>query len=1114
MASDDGTCAPGTIPVEEYVRREKRLEASGSMQLTATGEREREEREREAREEREGERDAEREREERERELEREAERGDALAILEQAGLDQPGLCVSEKHPESFDELFARAADLASPRLAGMGPMREGAFAAAADAAGGHGGGQRRRARPAPVASTATGRWTRRSSAPHRRASRPARAGPTTSSTTPPTAGCSRPSATAAPGCPRTSGESWVEVNGDLPATVIGSMAWTTAGGGRLVAVTGDGSFGGITGFPGFGAYYTDDIGDVAARRRPLDTRPRACPTTRWASRSRSTRRLPNKVYVATSKGLFRSTDGGQTFANTDLPTGSCAGVTDTLARPECQLANVVTDVVVQEPGGATGVDRPRPWSRRSAGGAAPSRTPTAPSSPRATASTSRPTAGPASPRTAMSGFTPKPKRGRIEMGAATGPDQDHDYLYAMVQDAEALNGAGCAVLDAPVDCSNGIDPGLGIPVGSINTVIDGVYVSRDFGDTWTQVASTETFQNPASGSALNGTASALGYQPGVQTWYNQFVAPDPTRTDLLTGAPSRVVIGIEEVWENDNRDRSDPAGDPGHDVARDRALLRRGHLWLPRPRGARGLPGPGVPAEHPGPGQRLRHDPPGPALGPLGPPRGRRADLFVGNDGGVYRQTVGAASSSRNANWGPGKNQGFQTLLPYSASAARDGRVWFGLQDNGSGFVDPTEDFNQFQTFGGDGFFTAVDPKNSDVAYYETPGAAMSVTTDGGESSTAIDPPADGGPYRFNNVFRMDPNDALQLATAGSKVYVTEAGPATTTPADPANPDRPTGTRSSTSAPTSRPASGPRRWARARCSTPCPRSTSNATRSTSASAASATSSTPRPVPERPGDQRRRDLPAEAGSTNGWHVAAAKGLPNRFITSIAIDPTDVQTIYVTLGGYSRKWASPGTLQDDNPNIGEGHVFKSTDGGETFSDWSGNLPDVTATWVELRGDQLLVGTDVGAFASRSDGAAIYAPLEDVPAAPIGTIQMKPHDPNTAIMATYGRGIWEYTFDDTPPVTAVGRLAGQTARRPPSRVSQQQFDRSRNGSWPRRRSTPTRWRRCRWPRTRRPDPADDTDQPAGDGRGRDPAAWAPTKALIVGGPNAVAAASSRS
>src|SRR5262249_35723794 len=51
-------------------------------------------------------------------------------------------------------------------------------------------------------------------------------------------------------------------------------------------------------------------------------------------------------VYVATSSGLFRSSDAGATFANVNLPTGACAGVSTTSAP--CALANVVSDVAVQ----------------------------------------------------------------------------------------------------------------------------------------------------------------------------------------------------------------------------------------------------------------------------------------------------------------------------------------------------------------------------------------------------------------------------------------------------------------------------------------------------------------------------------------------------------------------------------------------------------------------------------------------------------------------------------------------------------------------------------------------------------------------------------------------
>ena len=108
-------------------------------------------------------------------------------------------------------------------------------------------------------------------------------------------------------------------------------------------------------------------------------------------------------------------------------------------------------------------------------------------------------------------------------------------------------------------------------------------------------------------------------------------------------------------------------------------------------------------------------------------------------------------------------------------------------------------------------------------------------------------------------------------------------------------------------------------------------------------------------------------------TSDGWHIAAAQGLPEA-VHHLGRDRPErrPQTVYVTLGGYSRRWVPPGTLQDKNASVGEGHLFKSTDAGETFTDISGNLPDVPATSVALRGGQLIVGTDVGVFATDTEG----------------------------------------------------------------------------------------------------------------------------------------------
>lgn len=987
------TCPPGTITLAEHREQEARLRSS----LTA--------------------RDA-------AADLRQEADE----LLAEAAG--SPEGCVTIKTPEPFGELMARAADLAQPRLAGMGlDYDDRAYAAALD--------ERSQMVAGSVAGTAG-------------AGKEYGKGPLLSEEPYGTVGLGIPFSMgrvddleydaandflfAAVGTggiwmSPDKGDNWFEINGNLPGTTVYSAAWTTGGGGRLVIITGDGTFGGITGFPGFGAYWTDDIGGLDRNNITSSDvtwhKAAGVPDGALGFKVAVDKSSPNRVYVATSKGLFRSTDAGTSFTNVKLPTGDCAGVTNTSratgGRPECHLANVVTDVVVQAPGGATGVTTPIVVAAvgwRGGNFENPDGTVQSPANGiyRSTDGGVTFARSDESP-----GFAPQNKIGRIELGAATGPEQDHGYLWAMVQDAAAINGAGCAVLDAPVDCSPS-----GVPTG-INTILDGIYVSPDFGDTWVQIATAEEFQGPNTGSALNGTAQALGYQPGVQAWYNQFVEVDPTQQ--VGGVPTRLMIGLEEVWEN--TDTSTPSTVPPQKPPVTPGQLFRvvgryfggdtcGFLTVGAPVCPLNTQDPVAGAETTHPDQHSA----------LFIPTEDGVTLYVGNDGGVNKQTKPALEDFDNRSWGKAKVIGFQTLLPYGAAAARDGRVWFGLQDNGSGFVDPKDGFKQKQTFGGDGFFMATDPFNSDIAYYETPGATMSVTTDGGLTSSSVAPPTDGGPYRFNNMFRMDPNDALHLVTAGSKIYDSQAGPGSTGDAWKLVADLGFAEGSTTLKNAMSAIEVERNAIYVGFCGTCDILNQS-------------------VPFQNGIATNvgGDRPPRAGSTDGWHTVDAKGLPNRFITSIEIDPEDPFTIYVTLGGYSRKWASPGTLQDKNPAIGRGHVFKSTDGGETFTDWSGNLPDATATWVTLRDNQLLVGTDVGAFASRSDGAPVYAPLEDVPATTVGTIEMQPGNPNRAIIATYGRGIWSYDFDDRRPTVQHERVAGSNRVYTAVEISKNQFPAAR-------------------------------------------------------------------
>lgn len=821
--------------------------------------------------------------------------------------------------------------------------------------------------------------------------------------------------------------QTWTDATGNLPTTITGTVAWTAAGGGTLLALTGEPTFGAYA-YTGIGAYYSTDLGNTW-------TRASGVPDGALGFALAVDQADPSRVYAATQLGLFASTDGGRSYANAKLPTGDCAGMTDVAAKPKCALANVVTDVVVVTPGGlhtsahAGAVVATVGWrggTKKNPDGSVQSKNNGIYRSPSGTPNTFT--------KLAVTGFAPPDRIGRVELGTTTGEKQDHDVLYAIVQDAKLLNNGGVIGFDVP---ESGPKP----PVGT--TVLNGLYVSNDFGLTWTQLATgTELASDPTTGSALFAYGTAVGYQPGVQGWYNLWISPDPTR-QTSSGAPTRLVFGLEEMWANE----AVPGGVPldgtvpvkFHVVGKYFAgsscqLLRLGAV-CPTDR----EPTDDNYTTHPD-----QHDGiwiPDASVGGV--------QLVVGNDGGTYRYRFDTDADGEldNAHWGLGDNDGFETLLPYFASMARDGTAWAGLQDNGTMRIAPpdselvAERGKRFETNGGDGFYTAVDPDNSRIAYGEYTFAAMSVTTDGGETWLSIDPELTAS--KFSNPFAMDPLDAKHLITAGREVVETVHGHETAPGHSGEGNSWATvfdlGTRT-------RPG-----VAEASASDGDPHNSMSAVDVVGDAAYvgfcgqcdTLNMLGPAGLPVFQNGLATNVGGSEApekGTNKGWHIADAKGLPNRYITSVAIDRADPKTVFVTLGGYTRRWLPPGAVGDVNAQVGTGHLYRSTDGGASFADVSGNLPDVPATWVELRGGQLLIGTDAGAFASGLDAASLdtpkFAPLKDLPAVPIRSIQLKPGDPDTAVVAAYGRGVWTYHFDKdvTLPKGPTQEPAGDPAATP--------------------------------------------------------------------------------
>jgi hypothetical protein len=159
-----------------------------------------------------------------------------------------------------------------------------------------------------------------------------------------------------------------------------------------------------------------------------------------------------------------------------------------------------------------------------------------------------------------------------------------------------------------------------------------------------------------------------------------------------------------------------------------------------------------------------------------------------------------------------------------------------------------------------------------------------------------------------------------------------------------------------------------------------------------------------------------------AGSPAGWHVAAARGLPHRIITSIAIDRANPGHIFVTLGSSTlRPYVPAGALGNDGVSVTSGAVYESFDAGNDFTDVTANLPQIGAAWVAFHRRQLVVADTVGVFASTTNVPASkfkrlrYGVLgKGLPHASVFSLAFSPADPDLMVAATFGRGVWTYRF----------------------------------------------------------------------------------------------------
>jgi hypothetical protein len=501
----------------------------------------------------------------------------------------------------------------------------------------------------------------------------------------------------------------------------------------------------------------------------------------------------------------------------------------------------------------------------------------------------------------------------------------DGSRLYAMVQ-SPAMEAAG----------DESVLQGIFVASGSPASVTG----------PWTLIGNEDSLA--ASGSAL-GVGS--GYGVGVQAWYNQDLAVDPSN-------PDHVYAGLEEVFESVNAGGSWITASPywNYPFACDTTNT---------------CPNTTHPDQH----AMMIAD----------------GKIVIGNDGGVYSRPL--SDDAEDGQW-TDLNATLRTVQFYDARAGLlpggGTQVTGGMQDNGSAVVS-TQTSQMGEAAGGDGFDVIVDPNDANNWAGEYTDGTMYATTDGGTtlSHSNISPTCvsqeeygmaplancDEG-ARFVTPLVQDQQNPDTWLIGGEDVWVSTAGWNTTCSATTCSwtPVYDTGAGNAVTA------------------------LSSADNGSIIYAAWVGGG------GNPGPTFADGIATNYGGT--WHQVNTTGLPDRYIAGVTVDPSNPAHAYAIFNGYSRRFV---------PGGGVGHVFETWNGGQTWTDISGNLPDIASDALVLSHHQLALATDGGVFTAREgEGASTsWSRLgHGLPNAAVDDLTQGPD--NYIYAATHGRGVWRIRF----------------------------------------------------------------------------------------------------
>lgn len=380
-----------------------------------------------------------------------------------------------------------------------------------------------------------------------------------------------------------------------------------------------------------------------------------------------------------------------------------------------------------------------------------------------------------------------------------------------------------------------------------------------------------------------------------------------------------------------------------------------------------------------------------------IDPKDGKHA--LLGNDGGVA------------VTWDGGASWDHLTHLPitqYYAVTVDDRpvyRVYGGLQDNGSwGFPshgatsDGLRATDAFRIDGGDGFYVCVDPSDPDVVYSESQFGGMSRQHLGTGARKGIKPTAQKGeqPLRFNwqTPLLLSPHAPHTVYTGSQFVHRSR--------------DRGDSWR-----------------------TVSPDLTTNDPDKKKGNVPHCTITTIAESPRQEGwlwvgtDDGRVWSTKDGGGR--WteltdrFPAAVKGL---WVSRVEASPHADGTAFVSFTGFREDVRAP-------------FVFRTDDAGETWTTIANDLPMEPVNVVRQHPRNaavLLVGTEMGAYASFDDGAHWHPLGSGLPRTAVHDLVVQPRHGHV-VVGTHGRGVWALDAKALDELTAEKALAAFTAL-PPS------------------------------------------------------------------------------